>query len=589
MGASAREAREVRHDSGADSARTGPHGSQISRHPRAVPPALGMRRKTGRPARPAFDTPPLGQLRRARGFPTGVTAIRQLSRARAGPGPPRIARWRRSTRGVYAVGHRAPSRHGRWMAAVLACGQGAALSHLGRRAVGIAAEQRGADRRHRARHQRPRGRALRIHRVATLRADEATAKDGDPRHDPRAHDPRPRRHPPSAHLENVLDRMEFLELTDYPALAALARAHPGHRGAQQAPGHPRHATTPATNLTRSDLEILFRQLCHDHGLPQPRVNTTVARQGGRLPLRTAHRLIVEADSWRYHRTRRAFEDDRARDVLTTKAGYRTLRFTDRRLTDDPTVAAAIRATALLYPLPRRESRQDAPHRSAPRRHPRGRRAHLRRRGGHRERPGSRHARRSPPACACPWGIAFLPDGSALVSERDTGRILRIAPTAAQARSSCACPGVDTNAGEGGLLGLAVSPTLRAGPARLRLLHDRPRQPHRPLPARRPPRSAIVTGTAAAIIHNGGRIAFGPTASSTPASARPATRPRPEPQRPERQDPADEPERRACRPATRSGLARLVAAATATSRASPGTRRAACGRPSSARTASTRST
>ena len=56
-----------------------------------------------------------------------------------------------------------------------------------------------------------------------------------------------------------------------------------------------------------------------------------------------HGLIVETNSWRYHRTRRAFEADRARDVLTTKAGYRTLRFTDRQLSEDPTsVAAAIR-------------------------------------------------------------------------------------------------------------------------------------------------------------------------------------------------------------------------------------------------------
>jgi very-short-patch-repair endonuclease len=56
-------------------------------------------------------------------------------------------------------------------------------------------------------------------------------------------------------------------------------------------------------------------------------------------------LIVETDSRRYHKTRRAFEEDRARDVLTTRAGYRTLRFTDRQLTDDPhAVAAAIGAT-----------------------------------------------------------------------------------------------------------------------------------------------------------------------------------------------------------------------------------------------------
>jgi very-short-patch-repair endonuclease len=98
-----------------------------------------------------------------------------------------------------------------------------------------------------------------------------------------------------------------------------------------------------TNLTRSGLEVLFRRLCHDRGLPQPRVNTTV--RGKEVDfLFVQSRLIVETDSWRYHKTRRAFEEDRARDVLTTKAGYRTLRFTDRRLTEDPTsVAAAIRA------------------------------------------------------------------------------------------------------------------------------------------------------------------------------------------------------------------------------------------------------
>ena len=94
-------------------------------------------------------------------------------------------------------------------------------------------------------------------------------------------------------------------------------------------------------VTRSGLEILFRQLCHDHGLPQPRLNTTV--EGKEVDfLFEARRLIVETDSWRYHKTRRAFEEDRARDVLTAQAGYRTLRFTDRRLAEDPTgVAAAI--------------------------------------------------------------------------------------------------------------------------------------------------------------------------------------------------------------------------------------------------------
>jgi very-short-patch-repair endonuclease len=55
-------------------------------------------------------------------------------------------------------------------------------------------------------------------------------------------------------------------------------------------------------------------------------------------------LIVEIDSWRYHKTRHAFENDRARDVTTTRAGYRTLRFTDRQLEREPhAVAEAIAA------------------------------------------------------------------------------------------------------------------------------------------------------------------------------------------------------------------------------------------------------
>ena len=147
----------------------------------------------------------------------------------------------------------------------------------------------------------------------------------------------------AAHLENVLNRMEFLRLADYPALAALARAHPGHRGAHKLLETLGRYDAEA-NLARSDLEILFRQICKDHGLPEPAVNTTVEGREVDFLFR-AERLIVEADSWRYHRTRRAFEDDRARDVLTTRAGYRTLRFTDRQLTDAPrSVAAAIGAT-----------------------------------------------------------------------------------------------------------------------------------------------------------------------------------------------------------------------------------------------------
>jgi glucose/arabinose dehydrogenase len=59
--------------------------------------------------------------------------------------------------------------------------------------------------------------------------------------------------------------------------------------------------------------------------------------------------------------------------------------------------------------------------------------------------------------AVPTGLALLPDGTAVVGERDTGRILQVFPDRSPARELMTVPGIDP-AGDGGLLGLAVSPT-----------------------------------------------------------------------------------------------------------------------------------
>jgi len=108
----------------------------------------------------------------------------------------------------------------------------------------------------------------------------------------------------------------------------------------------------------------------------------------------------------------------------------------------------------------------------------------------------------------PWGVAFLPGGDALVSERTTGRILRISPDGRRRRVVMRVPGVDTDSGEGGLLGLAVSPSYArdrwvyayytsAGDNRIVCF----RLGGRPRP--------VLTGLRRGTIHNGGRIAFGP--------------------------------------------------------------------------------
>ncbi len=105
----------------------------------------------------------------------------------------------------------------------------------------------------------------------------------------------------------------------------------------------------------------------------------------------------------------------------------------------------------------------------------------------------------------PWGIAFLPGGDALVAERTTGRIFRI--TGGRKRVVMRVPGVSA-VGEGGLLGLAVSP--RYSSDRFVYAYFTSASDNRIVRFRlggavRP----ILTGLAKAGIHNGGRIAFGP--------------------------------------------------------------------------------
>jgi glucose/arabinose dehydrogenase len=112
----------------------------------------------------------------------------------------------------------------------------------------------------------------------------------------------------------------------------------------------------------------------------------------------------------------------------------------------------------------------------------------------------------------PWGVAFLPDGTALVTERDSRRVMKIAQNPGHdAPYSATQVGLIEEAdshGEGGLLGIAVSPTYAQD--QLIFLYyttatdnriARWRLGGRPEP--------IVTGIPISGIHNGGRLAFGP--------------------------------------------------------------------------------
>jgi very-short-patch-repair endonuclease len=251
-------------------------------------------------------------------------------------------------RGVYAVGHLVLGARGRYMAAVLACGPGAVLSHASAAAlwglrpsaavtVDVTVPRTGS------RARRPR---LRIHRP--LAVPDSTTHDGIPVTTPARTildlAATLQRRP----LERLLDQAENARLTDVASLAALARAHAGHRGARKLLATlTTHA--PGTTLTRSGLEELFLAICRANGLPQPKVNHDLAGHERDFVF-PAQLLVVEVDSWTYNRSRRAFETDRYRDAALLLAGYRTLRVTDTQLEHDPagvaaTVAAAYRGAS----------------------------------------------------------------------------------------------------------------------------------------------------------------------------------------------------------------------------------------------------
>ncbi|MGP4024151.1 PQQ-dependent sugar dehydrogenase [Actinomadura sp. 3N407] len=108
----------------------------------------------------------------------------------------------------------------------------------------------------------------------------------------------------------------------------------------------------------------------------------------------------------------------------------------------------------------------------------------------------------------PWGLAFLPDGSALVSERATARILRLSPgspPAEVARLSGVQP-----AGEGGLLGLAVSPSYpQDGYVYAYYTAASDNRIVRFELAASPQQEVVLSGIPKASFHDGGRIHFGP--------------------------------------------------------------------------------
>lgn len=257
-----------------------------------------------------------GQLRR---LGLSIEAVSQ--RARRG-------KLHRLHRSVYAVGHAGLPREGQWMAAVLAIGADAVLSH--RSAAELwsllpftagfphvtVASGNGRRKRH----------GIRIHRSRTLAPSDRTLRLNVPVTTP---------------TRTLLD----LARVATPADLARARRQAEFIGL---PLEESRLDGPArrpvgSDRARTDLEQLFLRLCRRHRLPPPEVNATVGRYEVDFLWRE-ERLIVETDGWAAHRGRVAFEEDRRRAAALALLGYELMRVTWRQVVDEPaTVAAAIRA------------------------------------------------------------------------------------------------------------------------------------------------------------------------------------------------------------------------------------------------------
>lgn len=284
----------------------------------------------------------------------GVVALWQLVGLGLSPSAVRnrvaSGRLHRVHRGIYAVGYASLTRDGRLMAAALACGPEAVVSHRSA-AMKWALRVRSRDWIDvTAPGDRGRRRAgIRGHSAATLTQHDITRIDNIPvttlaRTLLDVAEDATRRE-----LERACDQAETRRLLDMTRIDdVLARAN-GRRGAVLlADVLSTHLI--GSTLTRNELEESLLELCRGAGLPPDAVNAWIAYpDGGGAEadfLWRAQRLIVEVDGRDPHTTRHAFEHDRRRDQRLALLGYRVIRFTWRQVMFESAYVAQTLATLL---------------------------------------------------------------------------------------------------------------------------------------------------------------------------------------------------------------------------------------------------
>jgi very-short-patch-repair endonuclease len=243
-------------------------------------------------------------------------------------------------RGTFAVGHRAITREGRMLAAVLACDDDTVLSH------GSAAEMLGLwDKQLPTVEVIPpdwSGRkipGIRWHRVRMPLPDEFEIRNGIPCTTPSRTIVDMAGRSGWAQLRRLVEQAAVMRQLDVDAIdLILSRSR--RRGAPRlrtvlVPW--RNTAEPQPRL-RSRLEARLLPRLIEEGLPAPRTNVKLRIEGQMLEvdlLWEKQQLAIETDGEGTHGTSAAFQRDRWRDQLLVAAGYRTARVTWAQVRDEP--------------------------------------------------------------------------------------------------------------------------------------------------------------------------------------------------------------------------------------------------------------
>lgn len=231
------------------------------------------------------------------------------------------------------------------MAAVLACGAGAHLSHRSAAAVWRLLPRDAAGAVHvtvagRDRGHRP---GVVVHRVPVLERSEVTHVDWIPITAPARTLFDLASVVVGRDLEQAVAQAEKQRLTSRSELMSLVARHAKRRGIRALRDLLGHGGEPA--LARSEAEERFLALIRKARLPVPNVNTRIAGHEVDFLWRR-ERLVVEVDGYAFHSSRVAFERDRRRDVNLSAKGFRVIHVTWDQLAHESEIVLVSLAQAL---------------------------------------------------------------------------------------------------------------------------------------------------------------------------------------------------------------------------------------------------